>query len=44
MHNIHIKRQKLKIRELALLYKTTIYGIVFDDKPNQVEFYDIDLC
>jgi hypothetical protein len=31
------------VRHIALLFKTSNYAIVFEDKPNRVEFYDIDL-
>ena len=42
-HNIIIKRQKLELRDIALMYKTSNYAMVFEDKSNIVEFYDVDL-
>jgi len=43
LYNAKVNRGNLLLRHLAVLFKTSIYGMVFEDKPNKVEFYDVDL-
>lgn len=33
----------LNLNHVGILFKTSLYPMVFADKPNKVEFYDIDL-
>jgi hypothetical protein len=42
-YNMIIKRQITEVNHIACLFKTSNYAIVFEDNPNRVEFYDIDL-
>ena len=42
-YNIKVNRQNIALNHLALLFKTPMYAMVFENKPNQVEFYDIDI-
>jgi hypothetical protein len=42
-YNIQIKRSNLAIKHITMLFKSSIYAIVFHNRPNCVEFYDVDL-